>query len=644
MVPVLGVPLACVDYDQAREAVCLLARQARPAAVSACNTHLVSVARHDAGFGLVLRSFDLIFPDSTVLKWTMNGRGARLSDRVYGPYFMRHMLEKCGKPWKHFFFGGSQECLDDLEKAARALNPDIEIVGKCSPPFRAWSEEDEEDFAKQIRESGADFIWVALGGERQESWIAKNRHRFQRGVFLAVGDAFRLLAGHGKFAPAWMQKAGLNWLHRLMQEPTRLWKRYFHHNSLYLLQLLSESVEDKRFSAPPPAGKLRIAFLGCRGVPARYAGFETVVQELGSRLASRGHEVMVYNRSPYYREKPPEFLGMDLVYLPTIMQRSLETIVHTMLCTLRALIQPHDVVYVCAVGNACFAGILRLTGKKIVINVDGIDFKRSKWSGFARWWLYQSEKWAIRFSDRVIADNEQVVNHYLDLHDFRPQHLSYGAERSSVEADFTTAELKKFSLKPNGYLLYVGRLSPENEADLLLRAYAETSRALPLVLVGPSGYENSYERKLRSLAVDGVIFAGAVYGAGYEELSKNARCFVLPAAIEATRLVLLDQMGFGKAVIFRDSAATREVIGDAGIPFDGPSREEDLAKKIELVFADSQLCAERGQSARFRAETLFGWNKIVDAYERVFFEIVGGAAAASAVTKITREKEDGRLA
>jgi N-acetylglucosaminyldiphosphoundecaprenol N-acetyl-beta-D-mannosaminyltransferase len=416
VVPVLGVPLACVDYDAAEQAVCRLAREARPTAVSACNTHLISVARQDPGFGLTLRAFDLIFPDSTVLKWTMNRRGARLDDRVYGPYFMRHMLEKCGAPWKHFFFGGSEECLQDLKKAALELNPEIVVAGTYSPPFGKWGEADEEEFARQIKESGADFVWVALGGERQERWIIQNQHRFERGVFLAVGDAFRLLAGHGKFAPAWMQRAGLNWFYRMMQEPTRLWKRYFHHNSLYMAQLLASRWEDSRLHEPQAPGRLRVAFLGCRGVPARYAGFETVVQELGARLAARGHEIMVYNRSSYYPEKPSEFLGMQLVYLPTIMRRALETISHTLVSTIHAAFQPHDVIYLCGVGNACFAAILRITGKKIIINVDGIDFKRSKWSGFARWWLFQSERWAIRFSDRVIADNDQVVRHYLNFH------------------------------------------------------------------------------------------------------------------------------------------------------------------------------------------------------------------------------------
>jgi glycosyltransferase involved in cell wall biosynthesis len=166
-------------------------------------------------------------------------------------------------------------------------------------------------------------------------------------------------------------------------------------------------------------------------------------------------------------------------------------------------------------------------------------------------------------------------------------------------------------------------LSPENEADLLLRAYARSAQRLPLVLVGPTGYETDYGLRLQALATSNVIFAGAIYGDGYAELSLGSRCFVLPAAIEATRLVLLDQMGFGKAVIFRDSPATREVIADAGLPFDGTDPEVSLARAIDLACEDAALCGEMGGRARTRAQTVFGWEKIVDQYEKILFEVVG---------------------
>lgn len=237
---VLGTPLACTTYAEAIDEVQALARAGRPGAVCAANTHIVSLARHDPTFGSVIKRFDLILPDGMPLIWALKRSGASLADRVYGPYFMREALRLLGPPWRHFFFGGKPETLDRLQKAGLALNPSIQIAGTLSPPFRPWSEEDEDGFARAIAESGADFVWVALGSERQEHWIQANLHRHNRGVFLAVGDAFEILAADYAFAPTWMQRLSLTWLYRLIQAPQRIWPRYFRYNTLFLRYWLQD--------------------------------------------------------------------------------------------------------------------------------------------------------------------------------------------------------------------------------------------------------------------------------------------------------------------------------------------------------------------------------------------------------------------
>jgi N-acetylglucosaminyldiphosphoundecaprenol N-acetyl-beta-D-mannosaminyltransferase len=174
------------------------------------------------------------------IRWALNRSGAKLTDRVYGPYFMRHTLRNTPRPWRHFFFGDSEACLADLRNVAIELNPDIEIAGAISPPFRALTEADEEGFARAINAAEPDFIWVALPGVRMERWIVENQKRYKRGVFLAVGDAFTLLTGRRAFAPGWMQKAGLTWAYRLSHEPGRLGPRYLRYNLLYLYYTLLE--------------------------------------------------------------------------------------------------------------------------------------------------------------------------------------------------------------------------------------------------------------------------------------------------------------------------------------------------------------------------------------------------------------------
>lgn len=231
---ILGVPVAAATYDSALEHVKGLARQPRPTAVCPANTHILAESRHNAEFANNLAKFDLVLPDGMPIVWALNRAGANLVDRVYGPYFMRHTLRNAPRPWRHFFFGDSEACLADLKRVAKELQPDIEIVGAISPPFRPSTEADEAAYAEAINRADPDFVWVALPGVRMERWIIDNQKRYKRGVFLAVGDAFTLLTGRRAFAPRWMQRAGLTWLYRLSREPSRLGPRYLRYNLLYL--------------------------------------------------------------------------------------------------------------------------------------------------------------------------------------------------------------------------------------------------------------------------------------------------------------------------------------------------------------------------------------------------------------------------
>jgi N-acetylglucosaminyldiphosphoundecaprenol N-acetyl-beta-D-mannosaminyltransferase len=241
-IDVLGIPVACVTYDSALELVQQLAREPRPTAVCPANTHILAEARHEPEFARIMEKFDLVFPDGMPVVWALNLRGAALSDRVYGPLFTKHALQNCPRPWRHFFFGDTEDVLEALKVEAKKLQPDIEIVGSISPPFRAWAESDEAQFAETINLANPDFVWVALPGGRMEQWIIENQHRYQRGVFLAVGDAFTLLSGRRPFAPGWMQRLGLTWFYRMVAEPRRLGPRYLRYNSLFMYYLVRDSI------------------------------------------------------------------------------------------------------------------------------------------------------------------------------------------------------------------------------------------------------------------------------------------------------------------------------------------------------------------------------------------------------------------
>ena len=219
--------------------------------------------------------------------------------------------------------------------------------------------------------------------------------------------------------------------------------------------------------------KLHIAFLGTRGVPAGYSGFETFVEQLGERLVERGYQVTVFNRYPFVPLRDKYYHGMRIIRLRTIQRKSLDTLVHTFLsCLLLPWVQP-DVVYICGVGNSIFCGMARMLGIPVFINVDGEDWARKKWSGFAVKWLKASEAWACRLASVVIADAKVIQERYLRIYRRETVLVPYGSNVRLEEAG--TATLEKYGVAPQRYVLFVGRLVPENRAELLIEAF----RAVP---------------------------------------------------------------------------------------------------------------------------------------------------------------------
>src|SRR5208337_4045387 len=189
---------------------------------------------------------------------------------------------------------------------------------------------------------------------------------------------------------------------------------------------------------------MRIAFLGTRGIPACYSGFETFVEQLSIRLAQRGHDVTVYNRIPFNRYDERTYQGVRIVRLPTISTKGTDTIVHTLLSVLHALGKHYDIAYFCGVGNSLLSFVPKLSGARTMVNVDGADFARAKWSGMGRWWLHRSESWASHLADVIIADNGTIQKRYRELYGVESELIPYGA--NTVTKDPGAAWLKKFQL------------------------------------------------------------------------------------------------------------------------------------------------------------------------------------------------------
>ncbi|MFZ0829049.1 MAG: DUF1972 domain-containing protein [Verrucomicrobiia bacterium] len=369
---------------------------------------------------------------------------------------------------------------------------------------------------------------------------------------------------------------------------------------------------------------MRIGFLGSRGIPACYSGFETFVEQLSVRLVQRGHSVTVYNRIPFNRYAEKTFQGVRIVRLPTLPTKGTDTIVHTALSVAHALGQNFDIVYFCGVGNSLWSFVPRLRGAKTIVNVDGADFARAKWSGFGRWWLHRSESWAARLADVVVADNGTIKQRYRELYGVDAELIPYGA--NVVTQNPGEDWLKKYQLTPKNYFLYVSRLTPENAADLAMAAHQASGAGLPLVVIGDAPYQNEFITKLKAITAQAknIVMTGYLFGAAYQQLSFHARAFILPTAIDATRPVLLDQMGFGNCVIVRDTPGNLEVVGDTAITFSHADPEPSLAAALQRVAGDAALAARMGGLAQARVQTHYDWEVICGRYEELFRKMVEG--------------------
>jgi N-acetylglucosaminyldiphosphoundecaprenol N-acetyl-beta-D-mannosaminyltransferase len=203
--------------------------------VAAANTHVASFAHRDKRFGEAMKKFDLILPDGMPLVWYLNRiHCTKLTDRVYGPDLMRHILATTEPAERHFLLGGTAIEREKLEQVVARDYPQAKIAGSYSPPFGTWPADEEERIIRLLRESTATFVWVGLGCPKQELLLARLKSILPSAVYVAVGAAFSLIGGTVQQAPRSWQRLGLEWAFRLLMEPGRLWRRYLVNNTYFL--------------------------------------------------------------------------------------------------------------------------------------------------------------------------------------------------------------------------------------------------------------------------------------------------------------------------------------------------------------------------------------------------------------------------
>lgn len=360
---------------------------------------------------------------------------------------------------------------------------------------------------------------------------------------------------------------------------------------------------------------MNIAIIGTRGIPARYGGFETLADQLSARLAARGHQVTVYCRKPFTRTDDVFDRRIRRVILPTISSKHFDTLFHSFISIFHVLFSNVDAILICNVASSPFAWMPRVVGKPTALNVDGLDRKRRKWNFIGQAFLHFCELLSPLTPTRLVTDARAVQEYYRLRYRKESEMIAYGAE-----PPVRSNHLGQFGLTSRRYILYVARLEPENNPELVIGAYRKLDTDWTLVVVGGNTYRPSYVRELQMLADERVRFTGAVYGEQYWTLQQNAGVFVFAGEIGGVHPALVEAMAAGNAILYLDTPANRETVRGCGISFQ--AEEADLRAKLAKLLCSPEEVGRLRKDALEIARKNYSWEKVTEQYEGLFSSMV----------------------
>lgn len=357
--------------------------------------------------------------------------------------------------------------------------------------------------------------------------------------------------------------------------------------------------------------------IGTRGVPARYGGFETAVEEIGARLVQRGHQVTVYCRND--GQKLTSYKGMDLVNLPALKHKVLETLSHTVLSVLYEFGRPGDAAIVFNAANACLVPILKLRGIPVAIHVDGLESHRKKWGRFGRRYYLISERLSVALAGLLIADAVAIQDYYRDRYGAATVMLPYGMPN---DGPVSLARLSELALEPNSYHLVVARMEPENHILEAVQARQLAESKWPLVVVGDAPYADEYRSKVRSAGASNVVFTGAIYDQELlNALYAGAATYWHGHSVGGTNPSLLRALANGTPILAHDNCFNREVSGEASVYWRTP---EDLARALSRVERELPEARDRSQAHAREVASLYDWDTVTAGYEEALLALANG--------------------
>ena len=379
---------------------------------------------------------------------------------------------------------------------------------------------------------------------------------------------------------------------------------------------------------------VRIAFIGQRGVPATIGGIEHHVEEIGSRLVDRGHDVTVYTRGNYTPSRAPEYRGMRVRYIPTAPTKHLEALVHSGLSTVVAMgpgADRADILHYHAIGPSVFTPLPRaLTRCGVVLTIHGLDYDRDKWGMGARAALKSAGWISAHVPHATITVSKNLADFYLERYGRVAHYIPNGVAPAVRRAPDLIRE--RFGLQGGDYALFLGRLVPEKAPDLLLRAFSDVDTTARLVIAGGSSFTDTYVHELEVLAARDprVLLVGSVHGELLQELYTNAALFVLPSRLEGLALTLLEAASYQLPLVASDIAPNREVVGEdsAGGRLFASGDAKGLSAALAMTLTDQTGARQGARLLGDRIVSEYDWDAATDSTESVYEQVLSRSGAA----------------
>ncbi len=365
---------------------------------------------------------------------------------------------------------------------------------------------------------------------------------------------------------------------------------------------------------------MKVAIIGSRGYPYVYSGYETFVKELSERLIKHDIQVKVYCHKNLFPIHPKFVNGIELVYISTIETKNLSQVIHSFLSILHACFTKTDIILMVNAGNGPLGIIAKLFNKPTIINVDGLDWLRPKWKGLGAKYFYFAAKLATKFYDAVITDAEEMRKVY--LHEFKKDStvIAYG---DKISYSKIPSLITQFNLSPFEYYLIVGRLIPDNNADIIIDGFMKSKSTKKLVIVGDVPYIDQYAENVKLKANTNIFFLGYITdNSTLEELYHNCFVYIHGHEFGGTNPTMLKAMACGCAISALSTPFNKEMLseGKYGLFFDKcPDSVSNLILRIE---SDNNQITHLRNVSRNGLTEKYNWDHITEAYMKIMDKLL----------------------